>query len=71
MKTNLPEEDYAAFKDFHREVLRARAEEQERQGGPPLTEMTLAELDKWLQEFHAEARRLAQRESDRQDHRSG
>jgi hypothetical protein len=60
------QEDYAAFEDFRGEVLRAQllaeAEEQARQGGPPLTEMGLEGLNGWLEAFHAEANESGQRE---------
>jgi hypothetical protein len=67
MKPRLTREDYAAFEDLRHEVLRAEAEEQERQGGPPLTEMGLPAINEWLQAFHSEASQLVQRESDGSD----
>lgn len=61
MKRRLTQEDYAAFADLRRESLRsqieARALEQAREGGPPLTEMGISEINQWLREFHSEAQR--------------
>ncbi len=67
MKPRLTQEDYAAFDDLRREVLRAEAEEQARQGGPPLTEMSQPAIDEWLRAFHLEASQLVQRENDGSD----
>jgi hypothetical protein len=62
MRPRLTPEDYTAFKEFHREALRARllaeAEEQARQGGPPLIEMSLQAVNDWLEAFHSEASEL-------------
>jgi hypothetical protein len=66
MRLRLTPEDYAAFDEFHRELLKSRllveAEEQARQGGPPLTEMGLPAINDWLQAFHAEIGELVKRE---------
>ena len=68
MKPRPTQEDYAAFEAFRAEVLREQlrqeAEEQERQRGPPLTEMSLPLIDEWLKAFHVEASQLFQREND-------
>jgi hypothetical protein len=68
VKPRLTQEDYAAFEAFRAEVLREQlrqeAEEQEKQGGPPLTEMSLSAVDEWLKAFHVEASQLLQREND-------
>jgi hypothetical protein len=66
MRPRLTPEDYAAFGEFHRELLKSRllleAEEQARQGGPPLTEMGLPAINDLLQAFHAEICELVKRE---------
>jgi hypothetical protein len=71
VKPRPTQEDYAAFEAFRAEVLREQlreeAEEQERQGGPPLTEMSLPAIDEWLRAFHQEASQLVQRENDGSD----
>jgi hypothetical protein len=66
MKHRATEEDYAAFEEFRREAMKAclqeEAEQQERQGGPPLTEMNSESLNNWLRAFHAEANESLRRE---------